>query len=140
MNREIDLIVIHCAYTSPKMDIGVKEIDEWHRARGWNQIGYHYVVRRDGTVEHGRSVKTVGAHVKGFNAKSIGVCLVGGKMEGRDEDDCNFTRPQWRALDTLVGNLVGAYPDAKVCGHRDLDPMKTCPTFDVAAWENAAKP
>jgi N-acetylmuramoyl-L-alanine amidase len=92
MNREIDLIVIHCAYTSPKMDIGVKEIDEWHRARGWNQIGYHYVVRRDGTVEHGRSVKTVGAHVKGFNAKSIGVCLVGGTMEGRDEDDCNFTR------------------------------------------------
>ena len=133
--RDIDRIVIHCADTYARMDIGVREIDEWHRARGFNQIGYHFVVRRDGSVETGRSVKEVDAHVKGYNAKSIGICMVGGKHDdGRP--DANFTRPQWRALDTLVGKLVGEFPNATVCGHRDLDPNKSCPCFDVKAWAN----
>lgn len=128
MNREIDLIVIHCADTPADMDIGVEEIDQWHRQRGWNGCGYHYVIRRAGSVETGRDLTTQGAHVEGHNHNSIGICLVGGKP------DCNFTRAQWDELERLVTTLVIRFPQAKVVGHRDLDPNRTCPLFDVGAW------
>lgn len=136
--RQIDRIVIHCAYTRPDMDIGAAEIRRWHtdeppKGNGWRDIGYHWVIRRDGTIEAGRNEEIAGAHVAGHNATSIGVCLVGG-MSDAAGSDCNFTRDQWRSLESLVGILVGRYPGAKVCGHRDLTTAKTCPTFDAAAW------
>ena len=126
-------IVIHCAETFADMDIGAAEICQWHRQRGWSQIGYHYVIRRNGDVETGRAEDKPGAHVAGHNVGSIGICLVGGKARGR-ENPCNFTRAQWRALESLVMQLIVEYPDAKILGHSDLDPTKSCPTFNVKAW------
>jgi len=129
----INKIVIHCADTFADMDIGAKEIDQWHRQRGWSEIGYHYVILRSGEIEKGRPENKPGAHVAGYNTGSIGICLVGGKARGR-ENPCNFTRQQWSALENLVRVLTLEYPDAQVVGHTDLDSGKTCPTFNVKAW------
>lgn len=128
MQRPIDLIVVHCADTPPSMDIGAKEIDQWHKERGWSGIGYHYVIRRDGRMEHGRPVSSQGAHVAGYNAYSIGICMVGGK------GGFNFTKEQMDTLADVLATLTGLYPAARVCGHRDLDKGKECPTFDVDAF------
>lgn len=134
--RRIDLIVIHCAATPPDMDIGVREIDRWHKGRGWSGCGYHHVIRRDGTVERGRPEAQVGAHAQGHNAHSIGVCLVGGvrRQNGKLIAEDNFTPDQWVALRNLVQQLRAKYPGAKIVGHRDLDQRKECPSFDVRTW------
>jgi N-acetyl-anhydromuramyl-L-alanine amidase AmpD len=143
--EQVEYLVVHCSATTPDMDIGVAEIDRWHRQRGWLKVGYHYVIRRDGTVETGRRLDEVGAHAQGVNEKSIGICLVGGaRREGRSRkliDDPNFTPAQWAALKTLLTTLKGAYPKAVVVGHRDLTARKTCPTFDAGRWwaENTSK-
>ena len=132
--RPIERVVIHCAYTPPTLDIGVREIDRWHRDRGWSGIGYHFVIRRSGYVESGRPVEAKGAHAKGFNETSIGICLIGGKVEGQDKSDCNYTIRQWTALRRITSKLIEKHPNASVVGHRDLDPHKDCPVFDVEAW------
>ena len=134
--RTIDRIVIHCADTPPTMDIGSDEIRQWHiKERGWKDIGYHYVIRRNGIVEKGRDLdhdgdvdEEVGAHVAGFNSHSIGICLVGGKPKA------NFTVEQWDSLKKLVKGLSFTYKQVEVVGHCDLDPHKTCPQFDVKSW------
>lgn len=131
--KSTDFIVVHCAATKPSMDIGRKEIDQWHRKRGWLKIGYHYVIRRDGTVETGREVDEVGAHVLNHNSNTVGICLVG----GLDEDmkpETNFTEAQYASLKTLIYQLLALYPDAKVKGHCDFDKGRACPTFDAEAW------
>lgn len=134
--REVDTIVIHAADTPPSMDIGRDEIDKWHRKRGFLMIGYHYVIRRDGTLEYGRPLEQVGAHVRGHNATSIGICLVGGmseKEKGKPQvPEANFTRAQWDTLRALLRKLKEAlYPNAEVRGHNEFDSSKACPTFDV---------
>lgn len=122
------------------MDIGLAEIDRWHRQKGWLRIGYHYVIRRSGETEYGRPIDSVGAHVHGFNDISVGICLVGGVaalMTGGTAGapaENNFTDAQMAALETLVTSLHGRWPAAKIIGHRDLDPKKECPSFDAAAW------
>jgi hypothetical protein len=131
--RTIDLIVIHCADTPSSMDIGVKEIREWHTAplpkgRGWKDIGYHWVIRRNGEIEQGRTEETQGAHVAGHNEHSIGICLVGGKPTA------NFTVAQMVALKGLLHEVTTRYPKATVLGHYNLDPHKTCPNFDAAQF------
>ncbi|WP_019558475.1 N-acetylmuramoyl-L-alanine amidase [Thioalkalivibrio sp. ALE12] len=131
--RTIDEIIIHAADTPPDMRIGADEIDAWHRDRGWSGIGYHYVIPRSGMLEHGRPEDNAGAHVRGKNANSIGVCLVGGRKAGGGHD-ANFTAEQWRTLEALVRQLLRDFPGAKVSGHRDHDPSKACPCFDAAAW------
>ena len=134
MRERTDYIVIHTAATPPSMDIGAKEIREWHLARGWSDIGYHWVIRRNGTVEPGRPVDAVGAHAKGFNKTSVGICLVGG-LNADGEPDCNYTWVQWPELEALVIKMKAKYPDAAVLGHRDLPGVtKTCPVFDADAW------
>ncbi|KMT52429.1 peptidoglycan recognition protein family protein [Pseudomonas fildesensis] len=128
------LLVIHCAATRPSMDIGLREIRQWHVQQGWLDVGYHYIIRRDGTVEVGRPHDAVGSHVKGHNSESVGVCLVGGVDDNLKPQD-NFTDAQWKALDLLVWEtIVPLYPGVTLTGHRDLDPGKACPSFDVAAW------
>ncbi len=122
-----DYIVIHCADTPASMDIGVKEIRQWHQERGWLDVGYHYVIRRDGTLEHGRPPEAVGAHVAGKNRVSVGICMVG---RGEYED------AQWDKLSAIVNHLHAEWPEAKIVGHRELDSHKTCPMFDVQAWLN----
>jgi N-acetylmuramoyl-L-alanine amidase len=125
----ITKIVVHCAYTPASMDIGADEIRRWHvQDNGWRDIGYHYVIRRDGTLETGRPENEQGAHVRGHNKGSLGICLVGGKP------GANFTRQQWAALEKLVNGLTVKYPQALVMGHNNLDSGKTCPTFDAVAW------
>ena len=139
--RRIDYIVVHCSATPANMDIGAAEIDKWHRERGFSKIGYHYVIRRNGTVEKGRDVSEVGAHVAGHNTNSIGVCLVGGvDANNKSKADFNYTYAQMEALDVLLGDLLGGIldpkysPNVKIVGHRDLDPGKACPCFDVRRW------
>lgn len=127
--RKISAIVVHCSDTPAEMNIGADEIRKWHvEENGWSDIGYHWIIRRDGQIEYGRPEHIPGAHVKGHNEESIGVCLIGGMPEA------NYTRQQWRSLEALVGALNGRYPEAAIKGHRDYNNMKACPGFDAAAW------
>lgn len=140
-------IVVHCSATRPSSDIGVKQIRDWHMSNGWSDIGYHIVIRRDGTVELGRDLQAIGAHVAGHNSDSIGVCMVGGlDDEGRSFDNRPemFTPQQWESARLTLKFLRSIYPHARICGHRDLSPdkngdgkitrnewLKTCPGFDA---------
>ncbi len=131
-----DYIAIHCSATGPKQNIGAKDIDKWHRAKGWACIGYHYVIRRDGTVEEGREESVIGAHVENWNAHSIGICMVGG-VDANDikKAENNFTKEQFASLKQLLVDLKHRYPKAKIQGHRDFPKVaKACPSFDVAEW------
>jgi N-acetyl-anhydromuramyl-L-alanine amidase AmpD len=139
-------LVVHCSATAPTQDIGVREITQWHIQRGFDTLGYHYVNRRDGSQETGRPENAIGAHVKGHNAKSVGVCLVGGvSAAGKPEN--NFTETQFATLGKLLDQLQSRYPKARILGHRDLSPdlngdgiitpnefIKACPSFDVSEW------
>lgn len=144
--RKIDTIFIHCAATQPDWMADAsaydkrEEIDKWHRARGFNGFGYHYLIDRNGETIPGRAEETVGAHVKGHNANSIGICLVGG--HGSNENDQfadHFTAHQDAALRELLDDLLARYPDAKVRGHNEVA-AKACPGFRVAQWINGRKP
>lgn len=128
--RAINKIIIHCSYTKPDMDIGVAEIRDWHvNDNGWSDIGYHHVIRRDGTIEPGRDEARSGAHCKGHNHDSIGVCLVGGMSED-GKPECNYTLRQWRALDELIYDIQTRYPSATVHGHNEFS-EKPCPVFNA---------
>ena len=137
--RSTRFIAIHCSATRPSQNVGAAEIRRWHCARGWVDIGYHFIIRRDGTVERGRPQNTIGAHVEGFNSTSVGVCLVGGVTERNiNKAEDNFTPAQWAALKTLVTTRRELYPNAVVQGHRDFPKVtKACPSFDAKAWAKA---
>ncbi len=129
--RPVDTIVIHCSATPAGRDVGAEDIRRWHRAQGWRDIGYHWVVRLDGTVEPGRDESQPGAHVAGHNERSIGVCYAGGvSADGHTPADTR-TEAQKASLRALVARLRSRYPAARVVGHRDLDPSKACPSFDA---------
>lgn len=141
--RKIKYIVIHCSasranvdqkITLPGEDIGVREIRRWHLERGFTDIGYHFVIRRNGTIEDGRPLEKAGAHVAGYNSNSIGICLAGGvSATGKSEN--NFEPPQWEALKGLLAKLRSHFPQAEIKGHRDFPKVaKDCPCFDVRAW------
>jgi len=132
---ETKYIVIHCSQTRPSQDIGAKDIDRWHRERGWLKIGYARVIKRDGTVEQGRADDELQAHVKDYNHVSTSVCVVGGAEEDNwklPED--NFTAEQWESLKTVLEELVIKYPEARIVGHYELDERKTCPNFSVREY------
>jgi len=117
------------------MDIGADTIREWHvHGNGWNDIGYHYVIRRDGTVERGRPVEVAGAHTKGENLTSIGICLIGGRGHN-GKPEVNYTAAQWRALHDTVVRLRARFgiKAGKVYGHNDFS-SKACPCFNVRTW------
>ena len=128
--RQIDEIIIHCSATEAGSDYGAADIDRWHRQRGFRCIGYHYVVRIDGTVEKGRGDDEVGAHCKGHNRHSLGVCYIGGLRDGHPAD--TRTPAQRQALTQLLKALTTRHPNAHIHGHRDFAP-KACPCFDAAA-------
>lgn len=132
--RKITHVVVHCSATPPERDIGAAEIRTWHLARGWADIGYHWIIRRNGWRDKGRGEAVAGAHVEGWNQNSIGVCLVGGVNE-RGDPEANFTPAQFATLAGLLSEILVRHPRAKVCGHRDFpDVKKACPSFDVGAW------
>lgn len=128
-------IVVHCAATPPSLDVDAKMIDRWHRAKGWNGLGYARVIKRDGTIEQGRPDNAVGAHVEGFNTSSVGICLAGGVAADGKTPENNFTPDQFMSLLVVLKELTEAYPKAEVQGHRDFPGVKkACPSFDVKTW------
>lgn len=137
--REIKYIVVHCAATKPSQDIGVAEIRDWHvKGNGWRDVGYHYIIRRDGRVEDGRPIAQAGAHVAGYNSNSIGVCLVGG-VDDKGQPEANYTSAQWEALKSKLRALKQQFPQAAIQGHRDFPKVaKACPCFDVIPWAKEA--
>lgn len=162
--RPISIAVIHCSATpngdslfgvspgTPGIRTPVETIDAWHRARGFRRgygdrvrmnpnlesIGYHYVIYTNGVVATGRSPLEIGAHAKGHNVESLGICMIGTDR---------YSRAQWETLAEVCRMLPKFFPDIRILGHRDLSPdadgdgtvepaewLKTCPGFDVGAW------
>ena len=148
--RRIDYIVVHCTATPEGQNKTVEQIRAEHKRQGWSDIGYHYVIYRDGTVHLGRDVDISGSHVAGYNSYSIGVVYVGG-LENRPGVAYNQlkakdtrTNAQKAALLSLLIDLRRLYPKAKIQGHRDFSPdknhdgvitpneyIKDCPSFDA---------
>lgn len=129
--RRITLIVIHCSAVKPDQQSSAAQIDSWHRQRGFHLgIGYHYVIRRDGTLEMGRPEYMVGAHCKNHNQHSIGVCYEGG-LNARGDPADTRTEAQKRTMLSLLRELKGRYPHAIIVGHNTLNPLKACPCFNV---------
>lgn len=121
--RYIDSIIVHCSDTPNNRDVTVEEIRGWHvKGNGWDDIGYHFIIYRNGDLMTGRPVRIAGAHCYGYNSNSIGICLI-----GRDK----FTKAQFNALRNLDRVLQGVFGDLSRYGHRDLNKYKTCPNFDV---------
>ena len=128
--RKINRIIIHCSATKTGEDITAETIRKWHtEGNGWSDIGYHYVIKLDGTIEEGRPESRIGAHVKGHNADSIGVCYVGGYSNDMQPEDTR-TPEQKQSLKNLITELKHQYPDAEVFGHRDFTDLKSCPCFN----------
>ena len=150
--KDIDAIVIHCSATKEGKDYTVKDIEKWHKERGFKEIGYHFVIYRDGSVHAGRELPKDGAHAntpgvsgKSYNLHSIGICYIGGlDKDGKNPKDTR-TDEQKKALMELVDYLMNRYPNIKeVIGHRDTSPdidgdgevepnewIKDCPCFEV---------
>lgn len=127
--RQIEEIIIHCSATPEGRNVTVKDIDAWHRQRGFQCIGYHYVIYLDGSVHEGRKEELIGAHCSGHNSKSIGICYVGGlDRNGKPKD--TRTEEQRKALVRLISTLRTRYPKATVHGHNEFA-NKACPCFDV---------
>ena len=135
----IKYIVLHYSATYPDQDYGVADIRKMHLARGFNDVGYHYVLRRSGAVEKGRPDTVVGAHVAGHNTGSLGICCIGGieRATGPNVGVDNRTEAQKVATVKLVRELLAKHPGAQVVGHRDLGATQ-CPGFDVRSWWAAA--
>lgn len=126
--RTIQRLFVHCSATKPGMDIGAAEMRRWHLGQGWRDIGYHKVIRRDGTVEDGRPEEQVGSHAKGHNADSLAVCMVGGIGE-KGQPECNYTLAQWQALDAVLTGWLARHPGATIHSHNEVEPGKACPVF-----------
>ncbi len=129
---KVKTIIIHCTATPEGRDVTAADVDRWHRARGFRSIGYHYLIRLDGTVEQGRPESEIGAHTLGQNASSIGVCYVGGLARDGVTPRDTRTPAQRRALEQLLRDLLKRYPGAQIRGHRDFA-AKACPSFDATA-------
>jgi len=145
--RNFDTLIVHCSATPPSWMMGhdVKakrdEIDRWHKDRGWRGIGYHYVIDRDGSIATGRHLNTTGAHVKGHNTGSVGICLIGGRWPdsrwglATDKFSQHFTPQQDKALRKLIADLCEKYPAIQhIKGHNDYTSDKGCPAFKVSEW------
>ena len=134
--RKINKIIVHSSATRPSQDIGAEEIRDWHiKGNGWSDIGYHFVIRRDGTRELGRDIALSGAHCKNQNSRSLGICLVGGATENDVKiGENNFTDAQFKELQTLLKQLLTEHPNiVRIAGHRDFA-NKACPCFDVQGF------
>ena len=127
--RIIKEIIIHCSATKENKDYTVADIDRWHRARGFSKIGYHFVIYRNGDIHVGRSLSEIGAHCKGHNAISIGICYIGGLSKAGKPKDTR-TLEQKAALLDLITHLNQQFPHATIHGHNDFS-SKSYPCFDL---------
>lgn len=129
-------LVVHCAATRPSQDISAEDIDRWHKEKGFDKIGYHYFIKRNGNIENGRLESETGAHAYGYNSKSLGICLAGGVTEDDiTVSENNFTKEQFESLDRLVEQIENTYLGIKVIGHNEIS-AKDCPGFNVQEWLN----
>ncbi len=128
--RTISEIIIHCSAITPEQQSSASDIDVWHKKKGWSMIGYHYVVRRNGNIEKGRPLHKVGAHCRYHNTHSIGICYEGG-IDSNGQPADTRTSEQVTSLLRLITSLKKQYPKALILGHRDFNPQKECPCFDV---------
>lgn len=133
--RGIDMIIVHCSATPEGKDYTVDQIRKWHLDRGFSDIGYHYVVYRDGSIHKGRAERISGAHTSGYNSRSIGVCYIGGcdAVTNPNWSKCpkdTRTPEQKAALIKLLKELKAKYPKATIHGHREFA-NKACPSFDA---------
>lgn len=145
-NKTVDTIFVHCAATRADWYEGrplpekVAEITRWHKARGWQTIGYHYVIDRDGQIAKGRPESVAGSHVAGHNTGSIGICLIGGHGSNEsDPFDKHYTPEQERALRGLIDEIRLRTPIKAVRGHNEVA-AKACPGFNVKRWLDRKSP
>ena len=125
-DHNIKYLIIHCSDTADDRDLSARDIHKMHLTFGWDGIGYHKIIRRDGLIENGRPEYWVGAHVYGKNNQSLGVCLIGRN---------NFSNQQFLSLEKIVRQWRISYPHALIIGHRDATITdKTCPNFNVDEW------
>lgn len=139
-------LTVHCSASRPSQNWGAADVDRMHRMQGWLCIGYHFVIRRDGTIEIGRPIEAEGSHCLkgGRNKTHIGVCMIGGVSEkpqkhtpgnpwNGSDAEANFTEAQLASLRALIDRLQ--FTDAQVEGHRNVPKeTKACPSFDVKHW------
>lgn len=129
--KKIRYLIVHCTATAEGKDFHASDVDRWHKAQGWDGIGYHYLVCLDGSVEKGRPETKVGAHCTGYNSMSLGICYVGGLApDGRTPKDTRTTA-QKAALRALLKRLKKKYPKARIVGHHHFNKGKACPSFDA---------
>lgn len=129
--RNIKEIIVHCSATPEGKDFTVDNIRQWHKAQGWSDIGYHWVIYRDGSINKGRDESIIGAHCTGHNSYSIGVCYIGGvASDGKTPKDTR-TEAQKVSLIKLLKELKLRYPSAKIYGHNDFTNQKACPSFNA---------
>lgn len=128
--RQINKIIVHCTATREGASVSLDTVRRWHLERGWSDIGYHYLILLDGTIEVGRPEERQGAHVRGHNRDSIGVSYVGGVDRNLDAKDTR-TQDQKDSLHNLLSNLMASYEDATLHGHNEFS-NKACPSFDVS--------
>lgn len=129
--RRINKIIVHCSATPEGKDFTVDDVYNWHvKGNGWSDIGYHFLVYRDGTIVQGRKLKDVGAHVRGHNHDSIGVCYIGGMDAANKHAKDTRTEAQIKSLDTLLTYLSFHF-NSPVSGHNQYA-AKACPSFDAA--------
>lgn len=141
---DIRYLIIHCSATTSRQDYSVDRLERDHQKRGFETVGYHYYIRRDGAVHQLRKHHEVGAHCRGYNRCSLGICYEGGMSDDRKIPTDTRTVEQRWAMEHLLLLLKAIYPKAEIVGHRDLSPdldgdgrvmprewIKACPSFDA---------
>ena len=128
--RKINQIIVHCSATPAGRNVTTQDIDAWHRKRGFRCIGYHYVIYLDGSIHKGRPLSQVGAHCKGHNSHSVGICYVGGLDTDCKTPKDTRTPEQKKALVYLLKRMKLLFPSATIHGHREFA-AKACPSFDI---------
>jgi len=128
--RIVKEVIIHCSATREGQQISVDTIRDWHLAKGWNDIGYHFYIDLDGTIHKGRDIDKMGAHCKGHNRNSIGVCYCGGvEADGKTPKDTR-TQEQKESLLHVLKTLKAMYPESMIYSHNEFA-NKACPSFDA---------
>ncbi len=130
--RKIDKLIVHCTATPEFKDFDVSDIRDWHvKGNGWSDVGYHFIIKLDGTVQEGRNMAKSGAHVAGHNKTSIGIAYIGGMDKNMNEWIDTRTQEQKDSLFNLLMDLKYQFPDSIVYGHNDFTDKKVCPCFNA---------
>ena len=130
--RKIDKIIVHCSGTPELKDFDVEDIRDWHvNGNNWSDVGYHFIIKLDGTIQDGRPIKKIGAHVKGKNRSSIGICYIGGMNRDMTNWEDTRTKKQKESLLLLINDLKKRFPNTIVYGHKDFTNKKLCPSFNA---------